>query len=163
MPVHDHLGSELAAKFSLNGKQVSLPEDDDLKLLYLLRNDFGLNGPKFGCGLGQCGACTVLVDGSPVRSCLTNASAVADREVTTLESLGTADNPHPLQQAFLDEQALQCGYCGNGMLLAAKALLERNAKPSEEEIRSALDGYLCRCGAHPRIIRAVARAAEAGE
>lgn len=153
----------MAISFSLNGEQVDVPVDDDVKLLYVLRNDFDLNGPKFGCGLGQCGACTVLIDGSPARSCLVTAAAVAGREVTTLEGIGTADDPHPLQQAFLDEQALQCGYCGNGMLMAAKALLDLNPRPDGEEIRSALDPYLCRCGAQHRIIRAVARAAESGE
>ncbi len=153
----------MAINFRLNGEQVEVPVDDDLKLLYLLRNDFGLNGPKFGCGLGQCGACTVLIDGSPTRSCLVTAAAVNGREVTTLEGIGSADNPHPVQQAFLDEQALQCGYCANGVLLAAKSLLDRIPRPSEDEIRTALDGYLCRCGAQPRIVKAVARAAESGE
>lgn len=153
----------MATSFILNGEQVDVPVDDDIKLLYLLRNDFGLNGPKFGCGLGQCGACTVLLDGSPVRSCLVSAADIADREVTTLEGIGSETSPHPLQQAFLDEQALQCGYCVNGVLLAAKSLLDRNSQPSEDEIRSALDPYLCRCGAQPRIIRAVARAAASGE
>ena len=148
----------MATKFTLNGKQVEAPLDGDLKLLSLLRNEFGLNGPKIGCGLGQCGACTVLVDGAPARSCLIPASAVADREVTTLEGIGSADDPHPLQQAFLDEQALQCGYCGNGMLMAAKALLDRNPRPDEDEIRREMNGYLCRCGANPRIVRAILRA-----
>jgi len=159
----DNRGSEVATSFSLNGKQVDVAIDDDVKLLYVLRNDLNLSGPKFGCGLGQCGACTVLIDGSPSRSCLATVASVAGREVTTLEGLGSVDNPHPLQQAFLDEQALQCGYCGNGMLMAAKALLDTNPRPDEDEIRSALDAYLCRCGAQPRIIRAVVRAAESGE
>jgi len=149
----------LTTEFELNGDQVRVRDKDDVPLLYVLRNDFGLNGPKFGCGLGQCGACTILVDGVPIRSCLAPVSSAAGKSVTTLEAIGNPDNPHPVQQAFLDEQALQCGYCGNGMMMAAAALLEQNKNPSEDDIRNALNGYLCRCGAQPRIIRAVARAA----
>lgn len=153
------MGANVATEFNLNGKVVSVENEDDVPLLYVLRNDFGLNGPKFGCGLGQCGACTVLIEGSPVRSCLTPVSSAAGRNVKTLEALGSPEKPHPLQTAFLEEQALQCGYCGNGVLMAAAALLERNPDPTEEQIRSALNGHLCRCGSQPRIIKAVARAA----
>jgi nicotinate dehydrogenase subunit A len=146
-------------EFRLNGSDVVADVDDGVPLLYVLRNDFGLNGPKFGCGLGQCGACTILLDGSPVRSCLTPVTAAAGRELRTQESLGDAGKPHPLQQAILSEQALQCGYCANGVLMSAAALLERNPEPTDREIRAALDGNLCRCGAQPRIIKAVKRAA----
>lgn len=128
-------------------------------LLYVLRNDLGLNGPKFGCGLGQCGSCTVLLDGTPVRSCVTPLSAAVGREVTTLEGLGTPDQPHPLQQAFLEEQAAQCGYCISGMIMTAAGLLKRVPKPTDLQIREALSGNLCRCGTHVRILRAVKRAA----
>jgi nicotinate dehydrogenase subunit A len=129
-------------------------------LLYVLRNDLNLNGPRFGCGLAQCGACTVLVNGSPVRSCITPVSAIASAEVTTLEGLGDRENPHPVQRAFIAEQAAQCGYCSNGMILAAASLLERNPDPSDSEIRQALAGNLCRCGTHTRILKAVRRAAQ---
>ena len=134
--------------------------DEAAPLLYVLRNDLGLNGPRFGCGLGQCGACSVLIDGNVVRSCLIPAAGLGNARVTTLEGLGTPDNPHPLQAAFVAEQAAQCGYCSNGMILAAAALLERNPSPSDGEIRAALDGNLCRCGTHTRILRAVRRAAD---
>ncbi len=128
-------------------------------LLYVLRNDLGFNGPKYGCGLGQCGACTVLLDGAPVRSCVTPVSAAVGSQVTTLEGLGTPDQPHPLQQAFLDEQAAQCGYCISGMIMTAAGLLRRNPKPTDLQIREALAGNLCRCGTHVRILRAIKRAA----
>lgn len=128
-------------------------------LLYVLRNDLGFNGPKYGCGLGQCGACTVLLNGTPVRSCVTPVSAAVGSEVTTLEGLGTPDQPHPLQQAFLTEQAAQCGYCINGMIMTAAGLLRRNPKPTDLQIREALAGNLCRCGTHVRILRAIKRAA----
>ncbi len=134
--------------------------DEAAPLLYVLRNDLGLNGPRFGCGLGQCGACSVLIDGNVVRSCLIPAAGLGNARVTTLEGLGTPDSPHPLQAAFVAEQAAQCGYCSNGMILAAAALLERNPTPSDAEIRAALDGNLCRCGTHTRILRAVRRAAD---
>ena len=129
-------------------------------LLYVLRNDLNLNGPRFGCGLAQCGACTVLVNGSPVRSCITPVAAAAAAEVMTLEGLGDRDNPHPVQAAFLAEQAAQCGYCSNGMIMAVASLLERNPDPSDDDIRQALAGNLCRCGTHQRILKAVRRAAQ---
>ena len=119
----------------------------------------GLNAAKFGCGLAQCGACTVHIDGRSVRACVTPAETVSGRSVTTLEGLGDRDGPHPLQQAFIDEQALQCGYCTSGIIMAAAELLNGNRAPSDEDIRAALSGHLCRCGAHPRIIRAVTKAA----
>jgi nicotinate dehydrogenase subunit A len=132
-------------------------------LLYVLRNDLELNAAKFGCGLAQCGACTVLVDGKAVRSCVMPISSVTDSEIVTLEGLGTLDNLHPLQQAFIDEQAAQCGYCTAGMIMSARALLERTPHPSEQQAREALAGNLCRCGTHARVIRAVLRAAAATE
>ena len=149
------------AKFSVrvNGERKTLSADADTPLLYVLRNDVGLNGPKFGCGLAQCGACTVLLGGNPVRSCVTPMSAVKG-PVTTIEGLGTLDKLHPLQRAFIEEQACQCGYCGNGMVMSAKALLERNPAPTARQIRQALNGHLCRCASHNRIVRAVLRAAK---
>src|SRR5882672_7572055 len=149
------------AKFSVrvNGERKTLSVDADTPLLYVLRNDIGLNGPKFGCGLAQCGACTVLIDGRPTRSCVRKISEVKGG-ITTIEGLGSVDHLHPLQKAFIEEQACQCGYCGNGMLMSAKALLERNPRPTNEEIRQALNGHLCRCGSHNRIVRAVQRAAK---
>jgi nicotinate dehydrogenase subunit A len=143
----------------VNGSRQSVSVLRDTPLLYVLRNDFGLNGPKFGCGLGQCGACTVLLDGAPVRSCVLPSGAVGERHVTTLEGIGSPKVPHPLQAAFIEEQAAQCGYCSNGMLMAAKALLDRNPDPTELQVRQELSPYLCRCGSHPRIVRAVLRAA----
>ena len=143
----------------VNGAEREVSVDSDTPLLYVLRNDLELNGPKFGCGLAQCGACTVLVAGKPVRSCVTPLSAVKG-EVTTIEGLGTLDNLHPLQRAFIEEQACQCGYCGNGMVMSAKALLERNPRPTNEEVRQALNGHLCRCASHNRIVRAVQKAAK---
>jgi len=133
--------------------------DASTPLLYVLRNDLNLNGPRFGCGLAQCGACTVLVNGLPVRSCVTPVSAVASAEVSTLEGLGGRDDPHPVQKAFIAEQAAQCGYCSNGMIMAAASLLAHNPDPSDNEIRQALAGNLCRCGTHTRILKAVRRAA----
>ena len=133
--------------------------DASTPLLYVLRNDLSLNGPRFGCGLAQCGACTVLVNGLPVRSCVTPVSAVASAEVSTLEGLGGRDDPHPVQKAFIAEQAAQCGYCSNGMIMAAASLLAHNPDPSDNEIRQALAGNLCRCGTHTRILKAVRRAA----
>lgn len=132
----------------------------DTPLLYVLRNDLQLNGPKFGCGLGECGACTVLMDGVATRSCITPVEAAVGRQVVTLEGLGDAAHPHPLQQAFIDEQAAQCGYCINGMVMTAKALLDRNPNPSDGEIRQELAYNLCRCGTHVEILKAVRRAAE---
>ena len=142
----------------VNGQSHNVAVADDAPLLFVLRNDLKLNGPKFGCGLSQCGACTVLVDGQPVRSCVTSADSVAGQEITTLEGLGTTDKPSKLQQAFIDEQAAQCGYCLNGVIMRAKALLDTTPKPTEGEVRAALDGHMCRCGAHNRIVRAVLRA-----
>ncbi|MGO4578457.1 (2Fe-2S)-binding protein [Cupriavidus sp. 2TAF22] len=133
--------------------------DPDTPLLYILRNDLACNGPKYGCGLGQCGACTVLVDGVAARSCVIPVKAVAQRAVTTLDGLGTPERPDPVQQAFIDEQAAQCGYCLNGMIMTAKALLSENPCPDEAQIREALRFNLCRCGTHVEILRAVQRAA----
>jgi nicotinate dehydrogenase subunit A len=149
-----------ALSFRLNGDSRTVEiTDDATPLLYVLRNDLALTGPKFGCGLAQCGACTVIVDGQAIRSCVTTVAEVADREVTTLEGLPTDGTLHALQQAFVDEQAVQCGYCINGMIMTAKALLDRNPTPTDAEVREALDGNLCRCGTHLRILRAVHRAA----
>ena len=149
------------ANFTLrvNGVDQNLSVEPDTALLYVLRNDVGLNGPKFGCGLSQCGACTVLIDGKPVRSCVTPVSAVKG-PVSTIEGLGSADKLHPLQKAFIEEQACQCGYCGNGMVMSAQALLAKNPRPTNDEIRHALNGHLCRCASHNRIVRAVQRAAK---
>jgi len=145
---------------SVNGSAVQIAVDDpDMPLLYALRNDLALRGPRFGCGLGQCGACTIIVDGEAVRSCQLPVSAVGDGKITTLEGLGTAEKPHRLQQAFIDEQAVQCGYCINGMIMQAAVLLAKNAKPSADEIKAALAENLCRCGTHTRIVRAIQRAA----
>jgi len=147
--------------FQLNGKPASISTDDpQTPLLYALRDGLGMRGPRFGCGLGQCGACTVHLDDAAVRSCVIPVSAVAGREVVTLEGLGTPTNPHPLQQAFMAEQAAQCGYCINGMIMQAAALLKATRNPSEEQIRTALAENLCRCGTHVRILRAVKRAAD---
>jgi nicotinate dehydrogenase subunit A len=149
----------MPVNLKVNGRDHSVDVAPSTPLLSVLRNDLGLSGPRFGCGLGQCGACTVLVSGNPARACVTSISAVVDAEVTTLEGLGNATAPHPVQAAFLAEQAAQCGYCSNGMIMSAAALLARNADPSDEEIRGALAGQLCRCGTHTRIIKAVRRAA----
>ena len=146
---------------NVNGKPFQVSVDDpDMPLLYALRNDLGLTGPHFGCGLGQCGACTVHVDGKVARSCITPLRSVAGKKVTTLEGLGTPAKPHPVQKAFIEEQAVQCGYCSNGMIMTAAALLKSNPKPSEKEIREALAENLCRCGTHVRVIAAIKRAAE---
>lgn len=145
---------------TVNGHTHSLPVPADAPLLTVLRNDLGLNGPKFGCGLGECGACTVLVDGTAARACVIPVGGVAGRSITTLEGLGTRDQLHPVQQAFIDEQAAQCGYCLNGMIMMATALLAREPNPSEARIRSELSGNLCRCGTHVEIVRAVQRAAQ---
>ncbi len=145
---------------SVNGSEVSVTADPDTPLLDILRNHLGLFGTKFGCGLEQCGCCMVLIDGEPVKSCGKALSTVAGREILTIEGLGTPDRPHPLQQAFLDEQAGQCGYCLSGILISAKALLDHNLSPSRHEIAEALDDNICRCGSHTRILRAVALAAE---
>jgi nicotinate dehydrogenase subunit A len=144
---------------SVNGRPVSIVASEQKPLLDVLRNDLGLTGTRFGCGLEQCGCCLVLIDGTPEKSCTRPIGSVAGKAITTVEGLGTPARPHPLQQAFLDEQAGQCGYCLSGILITAKALLDRNPSPSRAEIAQALDGNLCRCGAHHRILRAVAKAA----
>jgi nicotinate dehydrogenase subunit A len=143
----------------VNGATRSVPAGPDTPLLYVLRNDLELNGAKFGCGAAQCGACTVLVDGQAMRSCVTPIGTLGKADIVTLEGLGSLDKLHPLQRAFIDEQAAQCGYCISGMIMSAKALLDRNPRPSEEDVREALAANLCRCGTHGRIIRAVLRAA----
>ena len=148
-----------STSFTVNGKPVALSADPDTPLLDVLRNHLGLFGTKFGCGVERCGCCMVLIDGSAVKSCGKAVSTVAGKAVTTIEGLGTRDNPHPLQQAFLDEQAGQCGYCLAGILISAKALLDENPAPTRREIALALDDNICRCGSHARIIRAVERAA----
>jgi len=144
----------------VNGTTRTVEVERDTPLLYVLRNDLELNGAKFGCGLAQCGACTVTIDGQAVRSCATPVSAVGDKAVVTLEGLGSLEKLHPLQRAFIHEQAAQCGYCINGMIMTAKALLDRNKRPSETDIRTALADNLCRCGTHNRIVRAIQRAAK---
>jgi nicotinate dehydrogenase subunit A len=144
---------------NVNGTSRIVDTDPTTPLLYVLRNDLELNGPRFGCGLGQCGACTVIVNGNTVRSCSTVVSSVQNREVITLEGLGTVAKPHPLQAAFVEEQAAQCGYCMNGVIMTAKVLLDRNPRPTVPEIKRALNGTLCRCGAHTRAIKAIQRAA----
>jgi len=151
----------MAINLNVNGVSRSVTAEPDTPLLYVLRNDLGLNGAKYGCGLSQCGACTVLVDGRAVRSCVTPISALETSEITTIEGLGSIAKPHALQQAFIEEQAAQCGYCTNGMIMSAKELLDRNPRPSEPDVRAALAANLCRCGTHNRIIRAVLRAAQA--
>jgi nicotinate dehydrogenase subunit A len=143
----------------INGEARSVDAAPDTPLLYVLRDDLGLNAAKYGCGLGQCGACTVLVDDAAVFSCVTPILLLKGRKVTTLEGLGTLDKPAPVQQAFIEEQAAQCGYCIAGMMMRAEALLRRNAAPSDPEIRQALEPHLCRCGTHMRILKAVHRAA----
>jgi nicotinate dehydrogenase subunit A len=147
---------------SVNGRSVGVDVDPETPLIYVLRNDLGLNGPKLGCGSGMCGACTVHVDGRSVRACQMPVKALTQNaRIVTLEGLGTPDRPHPVQTAFITEQALQCGYCTNGMIMSAKELLDRNPRPSEPDVRAALAANLCRCGTHNRIIRAVLRAAQA--
>ncbi|MFB4394372.1 MULTISPECIES: (2Fe-2S)-binding protein [unclassified Pseudomonas] len=143
----------------INGQTVKVDAEPDTPLLLVLRNDLCLNGPKYGCGLGECGACTVIIDGVAARSCVIPLAGALGRKVTTLEGLGCKAAPHPVQQAFIDEQAAQCGYCMNGMIMTAKALLDRIPHPSDEQIRNELSGNLCRCGTHVEILRAVRRAA----
>ncbi len=145
---------------SVNGRAHTVDVDQTTPLLYVLADELALNGPKFGCGLGQCGACTVIVKGQAIRSCITPVSAVADAEITTLEGLGTVEKPHPIQQAFIDEQAAQCGFCLSGVVLTGKALVDRTPKPTDAQIHQALSGILCRCFAHTRMIRAIKRYAE---
>ena len=144
----------------VNGQDHAIDADPDTPLLYALRDDLALNAAKFGCGLGQCGACTVIVDGNAVLSCVTPLLLVAGKQITTLEGLGTIAAPAPIQRAFIEEQAAQCGYCIAGMMMRAQALLQKNSKPTDEQIRAELEPNLCRCGTHMRILRAVHRAAE---
>lgn len=148
---------------NVNGRTTAVEADDpDMPLLYALRNNLGLHGPRFGCGLGQCGSCTVHIDGEAVRSCVTPLSAVGPgQRIVTLEGLGSPENPHRVQKAFMDEQAVQCGYCINGMIMQAAAFLAKNPKPTEADIRGALANNICRCGTHVRILRAVKRASDA--
>src|SRR6516164_10278230 len=146
-------------RLTVNGRIHDVDAEGDTALLYVLRNDLALNGPKYGCGLGECGTCTVLIDGVAARSCAIPISGCVGRTIVTLEGLGTRDRPDPVQQAFIEEQAAQCGYCLNGMIMTTKALLAINPRPSETEIREALRYNLCRCGAHVEILRAVMRAA----
>jgi nicotinate dehydrogenase subunit A len=148
-------------RLRVNRSSVTVECDGQTPLLYILRNDLALNGPKFGCGLGQCGACTVLIDGQPVRSCVMPIASVGGRSIVTLDGLSKGGAPDPLQRAFIEAQAAQCGYCTNGMIMTAKALLEQKKAPTEGEIKQALSGNLCRCGSHNRIVQAVRQAAKA--
>jgi nicotinate dehydrogenase subunit A len=143
----------------VNGQPREVAADPETPLLYVLRNDLGLTGTKFGCGLGQCGACTVLVDGQPMRSCMLPVQAVAGQAVTTIEGLGSPERPHQLQAALIEEQAVQCGYCTPGIVMAAKAILDQTPRPTEAQLKQALNEVLCRCGTHDRVVRAVLRAA----
>jgi len=151
----------MTISLKVNGSNRSVDAEPDTPLLYVLRNDLELNGAKFGCGLAQCGACTVLVNGVATRSCVTPIGRLGQAEITTIEGLGTVEKPHPLQTAFIEEQAAQCGYCINGMIMSSADLLKRNPHPQEDEVRTALAANLCRCGTHNRIIRAVMRAGQA--
>lgn len=150
-----------AIRLQVNGQKRQIDADSDIPLLYALRDELGLQGPKFGCGLGQCGACTVCVDGTAVRSCVTPAQSVQSKAITTLEGLGSSTQPNRLQQAFIDTQAVQCGYCINGMLMTAQALLNKNPKPTEKQVTEALAGHLCRCGTHQRIVQAIMKSVNA--
>ena len=145
---------------NVNGRARAVDVDSDTPLLYVLRDNLGLKGPRFGCGLGQCGACTVMIDGAAVRSCVYPATSAAGHKITTLEGLGSSEKPSPLQKAFIDEQAAQCGYCINGMIMQSKALLDKTPHPTEQQIKDELANNLCRCGTHTRIIKAVQRAAK---
>lgn len=151
-----------AYKLRVNGKDTTVDSwDPNQPLLYVLRNDLGLHGPRFGCGLGQCGACTVLIDGKAVPGCLTPIKQAAGHSITTLEGLGTPEKPHAIQAAFIAEQAAQCGYCSNGMIMHAKALLDKTPKPTVDQVKHGMQGALCRCGTHTRIVAAVMRASRA--
>lgn len=145
---------------NVNGKSRTVDVDPTTPLLYVLRNDLELNGPRFGCGLAQCGACSVIMDGRAIRSCVTPVKSAEKKAVTTLEGLGSSAKPGPIQRAFIDEQAVQCGYCINGMIINAKVFLDRTPNPTEEDIKEVMDPILCRCGTHPRILRAIQRAAQ---
>jgi nicotinate dehydrogenase subunit A len=149
-------------QLNVNGTMRAVSADPETPLLYVLRNDLKLKGARFGCGLGQCGACTVIVDGAPVQSCDVPVSAVAGKSIVTIEGIGSADRPHPLQHAFVKEQAAQCGYCASGIIMTAKALLDRNPAPTDGEIREALVGNLCRCGTHTRILKAIRTVVQGG-
>ena len=149
-----------AITFTVNGQSHTVDVDPTTPLLYVLSDDLALNGPKFGCGLGQCGACTVIAKGQAIRSCITPISTMAGAEITTIEGLGTVGRLHPIQKAFIDEQAMQCGFCVNGVIMTAKAFLDRNPKPTDPELHQALSGVLCRCAAHTRMIRAIKRYAQ---
>lgn len=147
----------MSISLKVNGRAQSLDLDPDTPLLYALSDDLALNGPKFGCGLGQCGACTVIIKGQAVRSCVTTLKAVDGAEITTLEGLGTPDKPHPIQQAFITEQAAQCGFCLNGVIMTAKAYLDRNPKATDAQIQQAMSAVLCRCFTSSRMVRAIQR------
>lgn len=149
-----------AFKLTVNGRAHTVDVDPQTPLLYVLSDDLGLNGPKFGCGLGQCGACTVIVKGQAIRSCVTPVRGMADAEITTLEGIGTIQKPHPLQKAFIAEGAAQCGFCLNGVILTAKAFLDKTPKPSEEQIQQAMSGVLCRCFTNTRMLKAIRQAGE---
>ncbi len=151
----------MSISIEVNGGKHAVDADGETPLLYILRNDLKLKGVRFGCGLGSCGACTVVIDGKAVQSCDISLAAVAGRSITTIEGIGSIDKMHALQSAFVDEQAAQCGYCTSGIIMTAYALLMRNPRPSEAEIRAALDANICRCGTHARIVRAISKAAEA--
>jgi nicotinate dehydrogenase subunit A len=151
--------TQTTIRLTVNGRIHDVNAAPDTALLYVLRNDLELNGPKYGCGLGECGACTVIIDGMAARSCVIPVSGCVDREIVTLEGLGSRSNPDPVQQAFIKENAAQCGYCLNGMIMASRVLLNNNPDPSEHEVLEALRYHLCRCGAHIEIMRAVMRAA----
>ena len=149
----------MGIRITVNGRALDVVAEDETPLLYVLRNDAGCKGVRYGCGLGQCGTCTVIIDGKPVQSCDVPVSAVAGKSITTIEGIGSLDHPHPLQRAFVEEQAAQCGYCATGIIMSAKVLLDNNASPTDGEIKEALSKNLCRCGTHQRILRAVKRAA----
>ncbi len=149
----------MAISITVNGRLHEVVADAETPLLYVLRNDAGCKGVRYGCGLGQCGTCTVIIDGKPVQSCDVPVSAVAGKAITTIEGIGSVDQPHPLQRAFVEEQAAQCGYCATGIIMSAKALLDVNQSPSDDELKQALSKNLCRCGTHQRIMRAIKRAA----
>ena len=149
----------MAMQISVNGRALDVTADGETPLLYVLRNDAGCKGVRYGCGLGQCGTCTVIIDGKPVQSCDVPVSAVAGKSITTVEGIGSAEKPHPLQAAFVEEQAVQCGYYTTGIIMSAKVLLDANPSPSDAEIKQALAKNLCRCGTHLRIVRAIKRAA----
>ena len=147
-------------RISVNGRDLEVAAEQETPLLYVLRNDAGCKSVRYGCGLGQCGACTVIIDGKPVQSCDVPVSAAAGKSITTVEGIGSAEKPHPLQAAFVEEQAAQCGYCITGIIMSAKVLLDANPSPSNGDIKQALSKNLCRCGTHLRIVRAIKRAAE---